>query len=77
VNDEGEEETHETRVRVRLAIVKIELEKVSLPVLRGEVDHCDQKKVKDRGEAVPGDEFAKGDRETIDVFLGNVADQDK
>lgn len=77
MDDEGEEETHETRVRVRLAIVKIELEKVSLPVLGRKVYHCDKEEVKDCGETVPGDEFAKGDRETIDVFLGNVADQDE
>jgi hypothetical protein len=77
VDDEGEEETHETRVRIRLAIVKIELEKVSPPVLGGEVNHCDKEKVEDCGETVPGDEFTKGDRETIDVFLGNVADQDE
>lgn len=77
VNDECQEEAHKPRVCIPLAIEEVELEKVSLPVLGGEVDHSNQEEVKYCSKTVPGYEFTKWHWKAVDVFLRYVADQDK
>jgi hypothetical protein len=69
MDDEGEEIPYKARICLTLRIVEVELEKVSCPILRSEINHADQEKVEDCRQAIPSYEFAEGNWETVYVLL--------
>jgi len=76
LDEEGQKKSDEPR-RLRLLVVVVKLEQITVQVLIGHVNDTDDEEVKARGDSVPRDELADRDGEAADPFLGQVVDKDE